>query len=34
MNTTWYEKRQREMLRGLLEERFRPLPAPAVERLE
>jgi hypothetical protein len=38
MNTTWYEKGQekgqREMLRGLLEERFGPLPAPAVERLE
>jgi hypothetical protein len=46
MNTTWYEKGleqglvkgqekgRREMLRELLEERFGPLPAPAVERLE
>jgi hypothetical protein len=38
MNTTWYEKgrdtERRELLREQLEERFGPLPAPALERLQ
>jgi hypothetical protein len=34
MNTTWYEKGRQEMLREQLEERFGPLPAPVLERLQ